>query len=202
MIKTIILDSVIGWFRNQAQRKAIIKQVRYRMNMRDMALSEVDMQKTFAQYKAQAVAAEKKGQHQAALRYAAEAQRVQQYMDTVADIKNRMQAAHAIQTSQKAMMQVSGIMQQWTAKIPTEEEMCAVQANMALMQENAKMMTEQQNTMMEMLDQHAAPENSDRAEAYLNELLKTERKEVQGAALTKMNQKLDQLQSARSLGEA
>ena len=186
--------------RQREMRQRIAEDMEYRSRMRGIQGGQKELKALIDSYTARAIEAEKSGNHNAALRLAAEAQRLKRFHSSSGDMRSTLEAAHAMRTTSSALMSIinaSGNLMEATAGMMDPAALGNAQAGMLEINEQMRMMQEQNELMWETFGEEQGSEDTQAGEAALNEILAAHRKS-QRQTLQDMNRKLDNLQSTRA----
>ena len=186
--------------RQREMRRRIMEDMEYRSHIRGVQGGQKELKNLIDHYTADAIEAEKLGNHRAALRLAAEAQRLKKFHSSSGDMRSALEAAHAMRATSSALANIinaSGELMETSAGMVDPAALGSAQAGMLEITEQMRMMREQNEAMWEVFGEERGVEETQAGEAALSEILAAHKKS-QNKMLQDMNRKLENLQSTRT----
>lgn len=174
--------------------------IRYRQNLREVNRSEKSIDRLCAQYTAQAVEAERAGNHTLAVRLAGEAAKLKKHQTVTGNMRSSLEIAHAVQNTNQAMADIMEVSRNAAGSLlagAAAPDMYAVQADLTSMQEHVKDFMEQSEMFYEDFEQGDDEPFSEESERYLKTLMASQNKEKQRRLLQDTNSRLEKLQRNR-----
>ena len=174
--------------------------IRYRQNLREVNRSEKSIDRLCAQYTAQAVEAERAGNHILAVRLAGEAAKLKKHQTVTGNMRGSLEIAHAVQNTNQAMADIMEVSRNAAGSLlagAAAPDMYAVQADLTSMQEHVKDFMEQSEMFYEDFEQGDDEPFSEESERYLKTLMASQNKEKQRRLLQDTNSRLEKLQRNR-----
>ena len=174
--------------------------IRYRQNLREVNRSEKSIDRLCAQYTAQAVEAERAGNHTLAVRLAGEAAKLKKHQTVTGNMRGSLEIAHAVQNTNQAMADIMEVSRNAAGSLlagAAAPDMYAVQADLTSMQEHVKDFMEQSKMLYEDFEQGDDEPFSEESERYLKTLMASQNKEKQRRLLQDTNSRLEKLQRNR-----
>lgn len=174
--------------------------IRYRQNLREVNRSEKSIDRLCAQYTAQAVEAERAGNHTLAVRLAGEAAKLKKHQTVTGNMRGSLEIAHAVQNTNQAMADIMEVSRNAAGSLlagAAAPDMYAVQADLTSMQEHVKDFMEQSEMFYEDFEQGDDEPFSEESERYLKTLMASQNKEKQRRLLQDTNSRLEKLQRNR-----
>jgi len=174
--------------------------IRYRQNLREVNRSEKSIDRLCAQYTAQAVEAERAGNHTLAVRLAGEAAKLKKHQTVTGNMRDSLEIAHAVQNTNQAMADIMEVSRNAAGSLlagAAAPDMYAVQADLTSMQEHVKDFMEQSEMLYEDFEQGDDEPFSEESERYLKTLMASQNKEKQRRLLQDTNSRLEKLQRNR-----
>ena len=174
--------------------------IRYRQNLREVNRSEKSIDRLCAQYTAQAVEAERAGNHTLAVRLAGEAAKLKKHQTVTGTMRGSLEIAHAVQNTNQAMADIMEVSRNAAGSLlagAAAPDMYAVQADLTSMQEHVKDFMEQSEMLYEDFEQGDDEPFSEESERYLKTLMASQNKEKQRRLLQDTNSRLEKLQRNR-----
>lgn len=186
--------------RSKQREQMLRENIRYRQNLREVSRNERSVERLCEQYAAQAMAAERSGNHALAVRLAAEASKLKKHQVVTGSMRGSLEIAHAVQSSNQAMadmieasrMAAGSVLE--GASVP---DVYAMQADLASMQEHVQSFMEQSEMLYEDFEHGEDAPVSEEGERYLKSLMSSTRKEKQLKLLQDTNSRLEKLQRNR-----
>lgn len=186
--------------RARERQQQLEKEIQYRQNLRAVKAEKRRIETLVEDYSNKAVAAEREGHHDRAVRLAQEAGRLKKYLDSSSSISASLESAHAVATANRALtniMVASGGLLETTSGMADTEALGRAQASMLSVNESMQMMLEQSDQLMEDLS-----ENSDHpdevGEGFLQQILRSNEQQKHSKLIKDTNRQLDRLQRARA----
>lgn len=174
--------------------------IRYRQNLREVNRSEKSIDRLCAQYTAQAVEAERAGNHTLAVRLAGEAAKLKKHQTVTGNMRGSLEIAHAVQNTNQAMADIMEVSRNAAGSLlagAAAPDMYAVQADLTSMQEHVKDFMEQSEMFYEDFEKGDDEPFSEESERYLKTLMASQNKEKQRRLLQDTNSRLEKLQRNR-----
>ena len=173
--------------------------IRYRLNLREVNRSQQSLDRLCDQYTAQAVEAEKAGNHPLAVRLAAEAARLKKHQAVTGGMRGAMEIAHAVQSANQAMADMMKVSRSAAGSLlegAAMPDMYALQTDLASMQEQVSDFMEESGMLYEDMTSISDP-HAEEGEKYLKTLMSSRSTEKQHKLLQDTNARLEKLQRSR-----
>lgn len=196
----MFMDDISRQRRARARQQEIAEDIQYRQNMRAVNAGRKRIQALIEDYSTQAVAAEREGRHDRAVRLALETQRLRRYLASSGGVSAAMDAAHAVAASNRALagiLESSGKVADQAARMMDPAALEAAQTGLASVNESMRLMMEQSDMLME--DMADDGERTDEVgEAVLRQIMQGEHRERHSRLIRDTHRQLDRLQRART----
>lgn len=186
--------------RSRQREQTLRDNIRYRQNLREVSRSEKSLDRLCAQYTAQAMEAERMGNHTLAVRLAAEAAKLKKHQTVTGNMRGSLEIAHAVQTTNQAMADIMEVSRNAAGSLlagAAAPDMYAVQADLTSMQEHVKDFMEQSEMLYEDFETEDNEPLSEEGEKYLKSLMTSRSREKQRKLLQDTNSRLERLQRNR-----
>lgn len=186
--------------RLKQREKKLRDNINYRQNLREVNRSEKSIDRLYTQYTAQAVEAERSGNHALAIRLAGEAARLKKHQTVTGNMRGSLEIAHAVQNTNQAVADILEASRNAVGSLlagAAAPDVYAVQADMTSMQEHVKDFMEQSEMFYEDFEKGDDEPVSEENERYLRTLIASQNKEKQRRLLQDTNSRLEKLQRNR-----
>ena len=186
--------------RLKQREKKLRDNINYRQNLREVNRSEKSIDRLYTQYTAQAVEAERSGNHALAIRLAGEAARLKKHQTVTGNMRGSLEIAHAVQNTNQAVADILEASRNAVGSLlagAAAPDVYAVQADMTSMQEHVQDFMEQSEMFYEDFEKGDDEPVSEENERYLRTLIASQNKEKQRRLLQDTNSRLEKLQRNR-----
>lgn len=186
------------YIRKREHQQRLARRIAYRQDIRQMEDSSKRLQKLIDAYSQQAVDAEKNGQHDKAVKLAAQVQHLRTFQNSAGGVRNTIETVHAMNAASQAMTDIlstTGGLADSIAEMNDPAALAEAQYGMEEAAESMQMLQEQSEMMYESMHTESQPDEA--GEAYLKKLMEGSRKKKQTSFLADTNKQLDRLQRAR-----
>lgn len=188
--------------RMREHQQRIAESIQFNQRMRQFNTSNQRMQRMIDENAAAAVKAEQEGRHEQAVQLAAEARRLQTFLDSSRSVCGKIEQAHVMTETNRAMtdmMKSASEMSDAMLELADPAVMGEIQAGMIEVDESMRYLKEQNDLALEAIDGDSDQTVSAEGEAYLSMLMNGERKQKKSRLLEDTNKHLDRLQRARPM---
>lgn len=183
------------------QREALLREnIRYRQKLREVSRNEKCMRKSAEQYAAQALEAERAGDHARAVRMAAEAAKLKKHLAMTGSMRGSLEIAHAVQSANQAMADIMRVSSSAAGSLlegAADPDVYTLQTELLTMQEHVRSFMEESEMLCDDLDHVDHTPVSEEGERYLKTLMSSSSKDKQLKRLQDINTRLEQLQRSR-----
>ena len=186
--------------RTRQREQTLRDNIRYRQNLREVSRNEKSVERLCTQYTAQAVEAERTGNHTLAVRLAAEAAKLKKHLTVTGSMRGSLEIAHAVQSTNQAMADIMEASRNAAGSLlagAASPDMYAVQADLTSMQEHVKDFLDQSEMLYEDFKSEDNEPLSEEGEQYLKTLMASSSREKQRKLLKDTNISLERLQRNR-----
>ena len=195
------LNGLMNQMKNRHLQKEIENKIAFRRSLSNLETGERKLAKIANEQKQHAIAAEKSGDHAAAVRFSLEAKRLEKQLRVTGDMKNTTMTIHSLSENTRAL---AGMMKTvndlvGASGISSPEEMIDAQIRMEVIRENTAMMMEASAETLDQLTETTGLAEDDAGESALRDLMKAEQQERRKSILTETGKKLDALTRTRAI---
>lgn len=186
--------------RERKRREQLMNDLNYYQSLRDMNRSEKSLDQLCDRYSVRALEAHNAGNHALAVQLAGEAARLKKLKDLGDGMKNAVEAAHSVQSAQRAM---AGMLDSTRAVAASQLRAAALvsdtHADLAMLQHQVQSLTDQCDMLCnEMVFEDEPSDDNADGQRYLQELIESSRKQ-HTRVLNSTRQCLDKLPHTRQL---
>lgn len=189
--------------RDKQRQQLLMDNIHFRQNLRMVSQNEKEMDKLHTQYVAQAIEAERNGNHALAVRYAAEAAKLKNHRQVTATMKSSLEVAHAVQSTNRAMSNIMTTARDAVGSLNSSQTLAdtfALQADMSIMEDQVQAFLEQNELIMDNMGASESPVNEE-GEKALAALMASSRQDKQAKLLQDTAKSLDKLPRHRAVNE-
>ena len=195
------INGLKNQMKNKRLQKEIENKIAFRRSLNNLETGERKLTKAVKEQKQLAIAAEKSGDHAAAVRFALEAKRLENQLRVTGDMKNTTVTIHSLSENARAL---TGMMRTvndlaGASGMPGPAEMIDAQIRMEVIRENTDMMMEASAETLDQLTETSGLTTDEAGEAALRDLMKADQKERRKSILTETGKKLDALTRTRAI---
>ena len=187
------------WRQNQRSRlreRLLMDNIHFRQNLRMVNQNEREMGKLHDQFAAQAVEAEKSGNHAMAVHLASEAAKLKKYRMVSSNVKNSLEVAHTVQSTNRAMAGILAASKEAVGSLAAGNAAAnayAMQTDLAVMQDQVQAFMEQSGMLFDNMAAQDESAGNEEGEKALEALLSSSRKDKQLRLLQDTNRRLERL---------
>ncbi len=184
--------------KQQAQR--LRENIHYRHNLQEVSRNEKSMERLCEQYAAKATEAERSGNHDLAVRLAAEAAKLKKHQVVTGNMRGALEIAHAVQSANQAMADMITVSRNAAGSLlegASVPDAYAMQTDLASLQEHVQTFMEQSEMLYEDFEHREDAPANEEGERYLKTLMNSTHKEKQLKRLQDTNSRLEKLQRNR-----
>ncbi len=174
--------------------------IRYRQSLREVCRNEKDVERLCGQYQAQAVEAERTGQHALAVRLAAQEAKLRKHQITTSGMRGSLEVAHAVQSSNQAMADIMEDAKNAADSLlayASAPDAYATQMELESMQEHVQTFLEESEAIFDDFVSGENDSTNEEGERCLKALLSSGNREKQRRLLRDTNSQLEKLQRNR-----
>ena len=195
------MSGLMNQMKNKRLQKEIKNRIAFRRSLNNLETGERKLTKAAKEQKQHAIAAEKSGDHAAAVRFALEAKRLENQLRVTGDMKNTTVKIHSLSENARAL---TGMMKTvnnlaGASGMPGPADMIDAQIRMEVIRENTDMMMEASAETLDQLTETSGLTTDEAGEAALRDLMKAEQQERRKSILTETGKKLDALTRTRAI---
>lgn len=179
--------------KNEELRKEIRQRMMFNHHMRNMETGEKRMKQITQSMRQKAIEAEKAGDHNSAVRFAAEAERLAKQLRVTGDMKDTVMGVRAVSESARALTGILKDVNEMTGVTgaPGPADMVEMQISMETAKENMDYMMETAGEAYDSLTENDSSVNREEGEKALKSLMKTAEREKRKSILMETSKKLD-----------